>query len=125
MSIHIERTDYDPQIGYQYYVRFTRNGTYEDDEVRGRVPVEVALSLCENGDLADFSFEVPKTLRGDKALEFITPAPNARCVEERVYVTFPGLSGDAVVAAAGRLEVDLAGRIIGLEILWAPVETSS
>ncbi len=124
MSILVERTDYDPQTGYQYYVRFNRNGTYEDDEVHGRVPVEVALSLCENGDLADFSFELPKTLRESKALEFITLSPNARCVEGRVYVTFPGLSGDTVVAAAGRLEVDLGGRIIGLQILWAPVESA-
>jgi hypothetical protein len=26
-----------------------------------------------------------------------------------------------VARAAGRLELDLAGRIIGLEILWAPI----
>ena len=43
-------------------------------------------------------------------------------IEPRVYITMPELSGDVVARAAGRLELDLAGRIIGLEILWAPID---
>ena len=120
MAIQVERTEFDEQLGYQYYVAFNSNGTLEEDEVRERVPVEVAISLCENGDLADFSFELPKICRSEAALVFVTEAANARYLEPRVYVTLPGLSGDTVTLAAGRLELDIAGRIIGLEILWSP-----
>jgi len=125
MSIRVERTEYDPQVGYQYYVAFSASPMSEAGEVQNRVPVEVAASLCENGTLADLSFELPKYCRGDDALSLIRKEPNARFVEGRVYVDFPGVSGDAVVRAAGRLELDLAGRIIGMEILWAPSDASN
>ncbi len=124
MAIQVERTEFDEQMGYQYYVAFNSNGSFEEDEVHDRVPVEVACSLCENGDLADFSFELPKVCRSEAALEFVTNEGNARYVEPRVYVTMPELSGDTVALAAGRLELDIAGRIIGLEILWSPTETA-
>ncbi len=124
MAIQVERTEFDEQMGYQYYVAFNSNGSFEEDEVHDRVPVEVACSLCENGDLADFSFELPKVCRSEAALEFVTSEGNARYVEPRVYVTMPELSGDTVALAAGRLELDIAGRIIGLEILWSPTETA-
>ena len=120
MSILVERSDFDPNTGYQYYVAFNPNGSFEEDEVQSRVPVEVALSLSENCELADFSLDLPKTLRTREALDFIRPNNNARFVEPRLYVTFPNLNGDTVTLAAGRLELDLTGRIIGLEILWAP-----
>jgi hypothetical protein len=125
MAILVERSDFDPQTGYQYYVAFNVNGTFEEEEVQSRVPVEVAVSLSETGDLADFSLEVPKTLRHREAMDFIRPNENARFIEPRLYVTFPGLNGDAVALAAGRLELDLTGRIIGLEILWAPTDLHS
>lgn len=124
MSIIVERSDFDPHAGYQYYVTFNRNGSFEEEEVKSRLPVEVAVSLCENGDLADFSFELPKSCRSQKSLDLLLQSENARVVEGRVYITMPGLSGDAVALAAGRLELDLAGRIIGMEILWAPIETA-
>lgn len=124
MPIHVERTEFDPIAGYQYYVAFNGNG-FEEEDVRARVPVEVAVSLCENGDLADFSFELPKSCRSAEALEFISRAENATYVEPRVYVAFPGLSGDTVALAAGRLELDLTGRIIGMDILWAPSEVTA
>lgn len=120
MAIHIERTEFDPAVGYQYYVAFNDNGSYEEEAVHTRVPVEVAASLCENGDLADFSFELPKYCRSAEALEFILQAPNASYVEPRVYVSFPDMNGDTVALAAGRLELDVTGRIIGMDILWAP-----
>lgn len=125
MSIHVERTEFDPAVGYQYYVAFNDNGTFEEDEVHARVPVEVAASLCENGDLADFSFELPKYCRTEEALEFILQAENASYIEPRVFVTFPGLNGDTVTLAAGRLELDVTGRIIGMDILWAPSEVAA
>lgn len=125
MSILVERSEFDPQSGYQYYVAFNTNGTFEEEEVQSRVPVEVAVSLSENGDLADFSLELPKTLRSREAMDFICLNDNARFVHPRLYVTFPGLNGDTVALAAGRLELDLTGRIIGLEILWAPTDLNA
>lgn len=121
MAIQIERTEFDEQLGYQYYVAFNSHGTFEEGEVQERVPVEVAVSLCENGDLADISFELPKICRSEAALEFLKEAGNASYIEPRVYITMPELSGDVVARAAGRLELDLAGRMIGLEILWSPI----
>ncbi len=120
MAIQVERSEYDEQMGYQYYVAFNSNGTFEEDEVQDRVGVEVACSFCENGDLADFSFELPKFCRSEPALEFLENEGNVRYVEPRVFITMPNLSGDTVALAAGRLELDIAGRIIGLEILWSP-----
>ena len=38
MSILVERSEFDPSSGYQYYVAFNPNGTMEEDEVRSRVP---------------------------------------------------------------------------------------
>jgi hypothetical protein len=37
-------------------------------------------------------------------------------VEGRVFVTVPGLNGDSVLEAHGTLELDGAGKIMGLEI---------
>jgi len=122
MAIQVERTEFDEQLGYQYYVAFNSKGTFEEDEVQERVPLEVTVSLCENGDLADLSFELPKICRSEAALEYLKEAGNANYIEPRVYITMPELSGDVVARAAGRLELDLAGRIIGLEILWSPIE---
>lgn len=124
MPIYVERSEFDPHVGYQYYVSFTLNGL-EEESVAARVPVEVAVSLGENGELADFSFEVPKPCRSEEALAFIRAQESASYVEPRVYITFPACSGDTVVAAAGRLELDRTGRIVGLEILWAPLELST
>ncbi|MGI9102431.1 MAG: hypothetical protein ACR2IF_08280 [Terriglobales bacterium] len=120
MPIQVERSEFDPAVGYQYYLAFNTNGTLDEDEVFERVPVEVAISLCENGDLADVSFELPKRCRAEPALEYLNGSDNARYVEPRVFITLPGLSGDAVAAAAGRLEMDRTGRIIGMDILWSP-----
>jgi uncharacterized protein YuzE len=122
MAIYIEKSEFDQELGYQYYVAFNSNSTMEEDEVHERVPVEVAISLSENGDLADFSFELPKICRSQPALEFVETSTSARYVEPRVYVTMPDLNGDAVVPANGRLELDLRGRIIGMEIIWSPTE---
>jgi hypothetical protein len=125
MAIQVERTEFDEQLGYQYYVAFNSNGTFEEEEVDDRVAVEVAISLCENGDLADFSFDLPKICRSPTAREFLKASENTRYIEPRVYVTMPGLNGDTVASAAGRLELDIAGRIIGMEILWSPTEAAS
>lgn len=117
----VERSAFDPQIGgFQYYIAFNPNMTAEEDEVVTRVPVEVAASIGESGELADFSFEMPKACRSDDAMLFLSRQRNVQYVEGHVFVTFPGQSGDTVARAAGRLELDVAGRIIGMDILWTP-----
>lgn len=117
----VERSAFDPQIGgFQYYIAFNPNMTAEEDEVAVRIPVEVAISIGESGELADFTFELPKNCRSDEALALLLRQRNVQCVEGHVFVTFPGQSGDTVARAAGRLELDVAGRIIGMDILWTP-----
>jgi hypothetical protein len=37
-------------------------------------------------------------------------------VDEKVFITVPGLNGDSVLQGKGTLELDAAGRIMGLEI---------
>ncbi len=121
MPIHVDCEEFSPESGYEYRVHFNRNGVMREEEVRSRVPVEVAISIGENGELADLSFEVPKVCRSSEALACICQHDNARYIDPRVFVVFPGANGDTVVLAAGRLEMDLAGRIIGMEILWNPI----
>lgn len=117
----VERTAFDPQIGgFQYYIAFNPNMTADEDEVVMRVPVEVAASIGESGDLADFSFELPKNYRSHDAMMFLKRQRNVQYVEGHIFVSFPGQSGDTVARAAGRLELDVAGRIIGMDILWTP-----
>jgi hypothetical protein len=42
-----------------------------------------------------------------------------------VYISLPGLSGDTVARAVGRLEMDFTGRIVGMDILWTPSEAAT
>ena len=118
MPIQVERSNFDPEDGrYQYYVAFKSNTNREDAQVHHRVPIEVAVSVSETGELADLSFEVPKKYRNEAALTFITrEAPHAAYVDPRVFVAIPGHNGDAVLVAVANLEVDAAGRIIGMDI---------
>jgi len=116
MAIHIERGEFDEERGrFRYFVCFTKDGI-SDDEIRARVPVEVSLSISENGDVADLAFQLPKACRDSNALALIERAPEARAVESRVFITRPGLSGDAVINSAAELHFDAAGRIIGMAI---------
>ena len=117
----VERSGFDPQLGgFQYYVAFNPNMTAEDDEVQSRVPVEVAVSIGESGELADCTFELPKPCRSDDALSLLIRQQNVQYVEGHVFVTFPGQTGDTVARARGRLELDAAGRIMGMDIVWTP-----
>jgi hypothetical protein len=59
---------------------------------------------------------LPKACRSDYALTYIKKDPTATCVENRVFVSLPGLSGDAVLNAPGTVELDNAGRIVAVEI---------
>ena len=120
MSIRVERSDFDPTIGFQYYLYFKPHMNEEGGEVRQRVPVEVAVSLSEGGEIADCTFELPKVLRTDGAVSFLRNLEGVNYIPPRVFIDFPGHSGDAVISAAANLELDMAGRIMGMELLWTP-----
>jgi hypothetical protein len=122
MTINVHREGFDVEGGFQYYVSFKPHPPMEEEEVHSRVPVEAAVSVSETGDLADISFVLPKTVRSDQALVFITRQYGAKYVPPRVFVAIPGSNGDTVTPAAAALDLDLAGRIIGMEIQWKPGE---
>jgi hypothetical protein len=87
--------------------------------------VEVAVSLTENGDLADLTFAVPKHLRNPLALSFICGEGQGSYVEPHVFAAVEGRSGDTVVSVPGRLDVDMAGRIVGMVLQWQPTTAAS
>lgn len=116
MPLRVERTDYDPESGYLYYVFFNPHWELESEAVKQRVPLEVAVSLTETGDLADVSFTLPKPCRNQQALSFIAREKTVGKVEDRIFVALPGQNGDAVVKALGALDLDVSGRIVGMEI---------
>ena len=117
MSIRVERSNFDVDEGRcQYYVLLKPHASKEEVSVQTRVPVEVAVSVSENGDLADVSFVVPKKYRSDQALAFLKKQPAVNYVSPRVFLAIPGSSGDSVFNAPANLEVDAAGRIVGLDI---------
>jgi len=120
MSIQVEKSDFDPTVGFQYYLYFKPHMNEDGGDVRQRIPVEVAVSLSEGGEIADCSFELPKTLRNDRSMAFLTRQDGVNYIAPRIFIDFPGHSGDAVIKAAANLDLDLAGRIMGMELLWSP-----
>lgn len=124
MSFRVERSQYDPQNGFLYYVAFKPNLEIEAEEVHARMPIEAAVSVSETGDLADLSFVLPKTCRNEQAMTFIRKELTSY-VEPRVFIAIPGYNGDALVKAPAKLDLDLAGRIVGMEIHWSPEDPKS
>jgi hypothetical protein len=120
MSIRVERAHFDPMDGFLYYVIFKPNLEVGVEDLRMRTEVEVVISLTETGELADLSFEVPRALRNVQALAFICGEAQGSYVEPHVFLAVPGFSGDTVASVPGRLEVDMAGRIVGMVIQWQP-----
>ncbi len=116
--IQVERSEFDPDDGRcQYYVLLKPNSAKDDVEVHLRVPVEVGISVSETGELADLSFVVPKKYRNNTGLAFIQAhRETASYIDPRVFIAIPGHSGDSVLSAAANLEVDAAGRIVGVDI---------
>jgi hypothetical protein len=125
MSIRVERADFDPVLGFLYYVAFKPNLEIGVDEVQMTADVEVALSVTENGDLADLKFNVPKPLRNRQALAFICGEGQGSYVEPNVFAAVMGKRGDTVIIVPGRLDVDMAGRIVGMVIQWQPTAAAS
>jgi|SRR4051812_16974904 hypothetical protein len=121
-GIQVEKSDFDPTVGFQYYLYFKPHMEEEGAEVRQRVPVEVAVSVSESGELADCSFELPKILRTDQAIAFLSHQEGVNYIAPRIFIDFPNHSGDAVIRAAANLDLDVAGRIMGMEVLWSPQE---
>lgn len=116
MAIHIDRGDFDPKNGrFRYFVSFA-DGEVGNDDVHQRVPVEVAVSVSENGELADVTFQLPKVCRSDSALALLRGEPTAREIDSRVFISIPGLSGDTVISSAAELQMDSAGRILAVSI---------
>ncbi len=120
MGIQVERSGFDPAVGFQYYLYFKPHMDQDGGDVRQRIPVEVAVSLSEGGDIADCTFELPKSLRTEEAISFLRHQDGVNYIPPRIFIDFPGHNGDAVIRAAANLELDLAGRIMGMELLWSP-----
>jgi hypothetical protein len=116
MAFQVDRSQFDPEFGFEYYICFKPPVEVDGDEVRSRISVEAALSVSETGDVADLSFMLPKMCRNDHALCYLKRDPTAACVENRVFIALPGLSGDAVFNAPATLELDCSGRIVAIEI---------
>jgi hypothetical protein len=111
----VKKNNYDPEGGkFQYWVGFKTDAG--DDDVQARIAVEVALSVSENGDLADLSFTVPKACRNDHAMTFLQKQENSNYVESRIFLAVPGRNGDSVLRAPADLQLDRNGRIIAMEI---------
>jgi len=122
MAISVQRDAYDENLGFSYYVSFkpTVPGAILDEDVCARVPVETTLSVSETGDIADFSFVLPKLCRSEQAITFLRRQQQARISPPQVHIAVPGPMGDSFASAVGNLELDLAGRIIAMSINWMP-----
>ena len=118
--IQVERSGFQPETGFQYYVYFKPHMEEEGGEVHHRLPIQTSVSVSETGDLADLSFEVPKRCRNDLSLSFIRKYKDVSYTPPRLFVPLPGQSGDAQVNADANLDLDIAGRIVGMEIQWDP-----
>lgn len=119
MSLRVARGVYNPEKdGFHYYVSFkpTLDPTDEERPVERSYPVDVALSVTETGELADLAFSLPQGMSNRRCLEYLSRTHSAKVVGDRVFVTVPGLSGDSVLEGKGSLELDAAGRLMGLEI---------
>lgn len=124
MGFRVERSDYDPNDGFLYYVSFKPNLEVEKDDVHARLPVEAAVSVSETGELADLTFVLPKPCRNNLALHFIRQEKQmCDYIEPRVFIAIPGYNGDAVLSAPANLDLDIAGRIVGMEIHWTPEQS--
>ena len=125
MGMRVERAEFDPVHGYLYYVIFKPNLEIGVDNVKMVAGVEATVSMTENGDLADVTFVLPKQLRNPQALAFICGEGQGSYAEPQVHAAMEGIKGDTVVNVPGRLDVDMAGRIVGMELQWEPALTAS
>jgi hypothetical protein len=119
MSLRVARGVYNPEKErFHYYVSFkpTLDPTDDERDVEGSHFVEVAISVTETGELADLAFSLPEPCRSRRSLEYLNRTHSATLIEDKVFITVPGMNGDSVLQGKGTLELDGAGRIMGLEI---------
>src|SRR5437764_14135873 len=82
MGIQVRREKFDPEAGqYQYHLQF--KPVEDDREVRASVSVEVAFSISENGELAELSFTLPKVMRNQHAMKYLTQRASGNTVDSR------------------------------------------
>src|SRR5271165_6131440 len=86
MAFQVDRSAFDPDSGFEYYICFKPPSQVDGDEVTARISIDVVVSVSETGDIADLSFVVPKACRNDYSLTYIKKDPAAICVENRVFV---------------------------------------
>jgi len=125
MAFQVDRSPFDPESGFEYYICFKPPVEVEGDEVESRISIEAAVSVSENGDVADLCFIVPKACRSEYALSYLKRDPSVSCVETRCFISIPGLNGDAVFTAPATLELDHGGRIVAIEINGCIPKTST
>lgn len=119
MALRVARGLYNPEKDrFHFYVAFkpALDPTLEERGANARYRIDVALSLTETGELADLAFTLPKHCCNNLTLQYVAGTSAATVIDERVFVTVPGMNGDSVLEAKASLELDGAGRIIGLEI---------
>ena len=75
MAFQVDRSAFDPDSGFEYYICFKPESQVDGDEVTARISIEVAVSVSENGDIADLSFVLPKACRNDYSLTYIKKDP--------------------------------------------------
>ena len=115
MPLQVERGPLDlDRSRFEYTVSF-RPGV-EAGEIDASIPVQVAISVAESGDLADLTFELPKILRYPQATSLIAPLAEVRMVNSRVFLAVPGVSGDTVLPSSADLELDANGRIVRVRV---------
>jgi hypothetical protein len=116
MAFLVDRSNFDPDSGFEYYICFKPENEVQGDEVQSRVSVEAAVSLSETGEVADLSFVLPKSCRSEHALSFLKKDATAVFAENRVFISLPNLNGDAVLTVPATLELDQSGRVVAIEL---------
>jgi hypothetical protein len=119
MSLRVARGVYNPEKErFHFYVSFkpTLDPTADTRGTESSYKIDVAMSVTETGELADLAFTLPESCRNHRCLEYIARTHSVSVVDDRVFVTVPGMNGDSVFETLGVLELDGAGKIMGLEI---------
>ncbi|MGA2991980.1 MAG: hypothetical protein ABSD88_16010 [Candidatus Korobacteraceae bacterium] len=120
MGFRVERSEFDIEHGFLYYLCFKPNLALGQETISARITIQAVIWLSETSDLAELTFEIPKQCRNADALRFIRRETETKYVEPRVFITWPAMSGDAVVDLPAKLDLDFAGRIVGMTIQWVP-----
>src|ERR1700732_139336 len=119
MSLRVARGVFNPEKErFHYYVSFkpTLDPTEEERGAEARHKINVAVSVTETGELAALAFTLPQSCCNHQSLQYVRRSDSASVVEDRVFVVVPGMNGDSVLEVHGTLEIDGAGKIMGLEI---------